>query len=82
MTMKLRTQEGQEHLPISRFTASVPLFNDVYCWDAMKVSTLPNCWKKLLQNKEIEVNSEGIEAEDIYRLLQCGGETGPGVDDV
>lgn len=31
----------------------------------MKVSTLPNCWKKLLQNKEIEVNSEGIEAEDI-----------------
>ena len=36
--------------------------------------------RKLAQ--KIEVNFEVFEAEYIHRLLQCGGQTGPSVDDV
>lgn len=67
---------------IKAYSIRSALYNFAYSWDAMKVSTLANCWKKLLQDKDIEANFEGFEAEDIHRLLQRGGETGPSVDDV
>ena len=46
------------------------------------MSTLAFCWKKLLQNEDIEAKFEGIEAKDVDRLLQCGGKIGANVDAV
>ena len=58
------------------------LYNFAHFWDAMKVSTLANCWKKLLQDKDFEAEFKKFEAKDLPRLLQRGGETGPSFDEV
>ena len=48
----------------------------------MKISKLANCWKKLLQDIDPELDFEGFEAQDFHQVFQACGEREVSLKDV
>ena len=48
----------------------------------MKISTLANCWKKLLQDIDPKLDFKGFEAQDFHLVFQACGEQEVSIEDV
>ena len=48
----------------------------------MSNESLANSWHKLLKDEDPELPFEGLTAEDLCAMLNCGGENSVTVDDV
>ena len=48
----------------------------------MKISTLANCWKKLLQDIDPDLDFEGFEPKDFHRVFQACREREVSLDDI
>ena len=55
------------------------IYNFASAWKQMKISTLANCWKKLLQDIDPELD---FEAQDFHRVFQACGEREVSLEDV
>ncbi|XP_045127992.1 tigger transposable element-derived protein 7-like [Portunus trituberculatus] len=75
-TRGLRTREN-----IKSYTIKSQFLTLLICGD-LKISTLANSWKKLLQNTEPDYDFEGFEAGDFQRVLQRADEKDVTLEDV
>ena len=69
---------------IKAYNIKSALFNLASAWHDMKLTTLANCWKKLLTgDKEANfIGFDGFESQDFRRLLHQAGEKNVTLDDV
>ncbi|KAG7176901.1 Tigger transposable element-derived protein 7-like 54 [Homarus americanus] len=58
------------------------IFNFAASWKDVKISTLANCWKKLLLDTEPELEFGGFEVTDFHQMLHLGGENNIITEDV
>ena len=65
-TRGLRTLEK-----IKTYNIKSGIYNFASVWKQVKISTLANCWKKLLQDIDPELDFEGFEAQDFHRVFQA-----------
>ncbi|KAF2353176.1 DDE superfamily endonuclease domain [Trinorchestia longiramus] len=67
---------------IKNYNIKSAIFNVAAAWNAVKITTLGNAWKKLLYDAEVEYDFEGFEARDFHRILRRAGEGKVSKDDV
>ena len=58
------------------------LYNFASAWKDVKITTLANCWKKLLLDQYPELNFEGFTPDDFHQIFLRTGETDITVEDV
>ena len=80
---KIEDTRGLQTLQnIKTYNLMSGIFNFVNAWKQVKISTLANCWKKLLQDIDPELHFEGFEAHDFHRVFQVCGEREVSLEDV
>ena len=76
-TRGLRTLEK-----IKSYNIKSGIYNFASTWKHVKISTLANCWKKLLQDTDPELDFDGFEPKDFHRVFQVCGEREVSLEDV
>ena len=64
---------------IKTYNIKSEIYNFASAWKQVKISTLANCWKKLLQDIDPELDFEG---QDFHRVFQACGEREVSLKDV
>ena len=59
---------------IKSYNIKSGIYNFTSAWKQVKISTLANCWKKLLQDIDPELDFEGFKPKDFHRVFQVCGE--------
>ena len=67
---------------IKTYNLKSGIFNFASAWKQVKISTMANCWKKLLQDVDPELDFERFEAQDFQRIFQACGEKEVSLKDV
>ena len=67
---------------IKTYSIKSAIFNFASAWKQVRISTLANCWKKLLLDVDPELDFKGFEAQDFHRIFQASGERDVSLDDV
>ena len=67
---------------IKSYNIKSGIYNFASAWKQVKISTLANCWKKLLQDIDPELDFEGFEPKDFHRVFQVCGEWEVSLEDV
>ena len=67
---------------IKTYNIKSGIYNFASAWKQVKISTLANCWKKLLQDIDPELDFKGFKAQDFHRVFQACGEREVSLEDV
>ena len=67
---------------IKSYNLKSGIYNFAGAWKQVKISTLANCWKKLQQDIDPELDFEGFEPKDFHRVFQACREWEVSLDDV
>ena len=67
---------------IKTYNIKSAIFYFASAWKQVRISTLANCWKKLLLDVDPELDFKGFEAQDFHRIFQASGEREVSLDDV
>ena len=67
---------------IKSYSLKLGLYNFESAWKDVKITTLANCWKKLMLGQDPELDFEGFLLEDFHQIFLCNGETDITVEDV
>lgn len=67
---------------IKNYNLKSAIYNFASSWKCVKMTTLSNCWKKLLTDEDTELDFLGFEPQDFHQTLQRAGDDNVTVEDV